>query len=234
MMRLLIVALVGCGSSPSPAPVDPAPPPATPSGNVEISDHALPLVDAWAEVLGGRDAIAKLGTVHMKGECTIGGRACSFESFMSPRGEVRYAVTFADGESFVSGFDGATGWIRRGDSITDATGNDLDDLLRPSFFESYSQFFADRRSGSIDRDGATSLAITPKGVATPAIVRFRSDGLPISVEISGFRVVFKAWSEYLGVQIVQAWTSGPTGAEDSFRLSSVDDQQGTYAKPAAP
>jgi hypothetical protein len=230
MNRLLLVALVGCGSSPSPAPV--TPPPATPSGNVEISDHALPLVDAWAEVLGGRDAIAKLGTVHMKGDCTIGGRACSMEFFVSPRGELRNVVTFSDGESQVSGFDGTTGWVQNGESIIDLTGKHLEELLRPSFFDSYSQFFADRRPGSIDRDGATSLAITPKGVSSPTIVRFRSDGLPISSESGGYRVVFTSWNEYLGVQIVQAWTAGPNGTEDSFRLASVDDQAGTYTKPA--
>ena len=95
-------------------------------------------------------------------------------------------------------------------------GTDLEDLLRPGFLESYSMFFPDRHHGSIKLAGTSGLEILPRGVSVPLVVRFRSDGLPVSAEAPGFRVVFQGWNEYLGVQIAQAWTSGATGTENSF------------------
>jgi transposase-like protein len=66
-------------------------------------------------------------------------------------------------------------------------------------------------------------------ISTPA----RAGSPPTSGPSSrSFRVVFQGWNEYLGVQIAQAWTSGATGTENSFRLSRVDGEHGTYAKPS--
>lgn len=228
-LSTLALVLAGCAKSASP-PVEPAPP-SSPEGNVDIADDALPLVDAWAEALGGRQAIAKLGTVHQKGDCTIAGRTCTFESFVSPGGELRYGVTFPDG-GFVVGFDGTSGWRQEGGTVTDLAGAELEKVLRPAFLESHSMFFPDRQHGSVTREGTSSLAIVPRGVATPLVVRFRTDGLPVSNEAPGFRLVFQSWNEYLGVQIAQSWTSGPTGTENTFRLSRIDDEAGTYTKPA--
>jgi hypothetical protein len=205
--------------------------PPTVSSNVDIADDAVPLVDAWAEALGGRDAIARLGEVHMKGTCTIQSRDCTFESFMSPKGEIWYGVTFQDG-AIVVGYDGTSAWRQEGESVTELTGTDLEDLLRPGLLESYSMVFPDRHHGTIKLAGASGLEILPRAVSVPIVVRFRSDGLPVSDEAPGFRVVFQGWNEYLGVQIVQAWTSGATGTENSFRLSRVDGEHGTYAKPS--
>ncbi len=207
------------------------PAPATSTENVEIADGAQPLVDAWAESLGGRDAIGKLGTVHMTGDCTIQGRACTFESFASPNGEVRFDLAFVDGGGFASAFDGAIAWHRDGDVVTEGAGADLETVRRSAFTSSFSMFFQDRLRGSITRDGASSIAILPRDVTTPMIVRFRSDGLPVSAESPGFRVVFGGWTEYLGVQTASTWTSGPNGTENTFRLASIDDAQGSYAKP---
>jgi hypothetical protein len=70
--------------------------------------------------------------------------------------------------------------------------------------------------------GAVARPYTPQHLGSmPLVVRFRSDGLPVSAEAPGFRVVFQGWNEYLGVQIAQVWTSGATGTENSFRLGRI-------------
>ncbi len=227
-MSCLLAVAVGCGRSASPPPEAPVTPET--ATNVDIADDAMPLVDAWAEALGGRDAISRLGTVHVKGDCVIDQRACTFESFVSPAGEVRYAVAYPDG-GFAYAFDGTAGWRKEGDAVTDLAGADLESARRASFLDSYSMFYPDRQYGRITRDGAASLAILPRGASTPIVMRFRGDQLPVSGDGTGFRVVYTAWNEYLGVQVPQAWTSGPTGSENTFRVSRIDDDKGTYTKP---
>jgi predicted aspartyl protease len=143
-----------------------------------LAPDALPLLDAWATALGGRDAIAALDVVHGKGTYELGGVRGTIEYWQTARGERREEIVLGPLRT-VRVFDGKRGWlVDRNREVRELATFELDDELVVTFRESFAALVTDRRAGMVTRDGET-LVLSPDGGNRAETVIFdRASHLP--------------------------------------------------------
>lgn len=230
----MVVALVAYGcrdqSSASRSAVESE----TKASRVRVDPAARPLLDAWAEALGGRDRIANLGPIHETGTCTFGEVDGTFEVFTTPRGQLHFGVRVGGGANFTM-FDGARAWSLNGSQVTELVGPEVEAQLYPAFLESYSALLLDRRAGAVTYVSSDSVAIQPEGTTQPITITFDASHLPQRFDGPGNRVVqITEWREFRGVKIATAWSSGISVPTDTFRVSDIDHRQTSFVAPTSP
>lgn len=142
----------------------------------QVERDAQPIVDAWANAMGGREAIALLGPLHAKGVYEEGGIRGTVELWVTPRGERREEIVLGPLKE-VRVFDGTRGWlVDRNREVRELAGFELDDQLALAFRDSFAALIVDRRPGTVTRDGK-SLVLAPTGGNRTEMITFVG-GLP--------------------------------------------------------
>jgi predicted aspartyl protease len=175
----ILLLLVACGG-PTPASRAPTTVIATGAPVVTVDANANELLDAWAQAMGGREAISALGALHAKGSYERGGLSGTIELWVTPRGERREEIKVGPIHE-VRVFDGTQGWlVDRNREVRELAGYELDDQRTLVFREIYAPLVVDRRPGSVTRDG-DKLVLAPESSKRPETVTFdRGSGLPDS------------------------------------------------------
>lgn len=110
-------------------------------------------VDRWRDALGGRERLARISSVHRIGTISSGGLTGKVEIWQSTAGQIRTEVHIGP-LATVAVFDGQGGWTTTGDNPPrKLAGEDLARAVTDAFEGSFSQFFPDRRRGSVSAAG---------------------------------------------------------------------------------
>lgn len=119
---------------------------------VRVSAAALPIVDRWAEAIGGRDGVRAFGGWHAKGAYTRGGVTGTIEIWQSLIGERREVLELGIlREERV--WSGTRGWfVDRNREVRPITGFERDDMVANIFFWSWSPLLVEREAGSVEVD----------------------------------------------------------------------------------
>jgi hypothetical protein len=236
----LVLAAIGC-TNPTPTR---GTSPATVSGGAaltSIAPAAQPLVDAWAEAVGGRAAIAALGTLHGTGTYEKGGIVGTIEVWQTPRGERRETVELG----FIKTtrvFDGTHGWlVDRNREVRELAGWEIDEQLAHAYWGAHAALLVDRRPGSVSRSG-DALVLTPAGGNRPDTVTLdRGSHLPDTrVRRDGERLrttTFSDWNAVAGVRLpftVREHTDNPHDAVTIHwrSLTAGTPPPDAFARPA--
>ena len=168
---LLLLAICAC-TNPTPlAPVKPTTVTASGPTLTRVNPDAQPVLDAWADAMGGREAIAALGAIHAKGSYEKGGMIGTIEVWITPRGERREEITLGVLRE-VRVFDGTRGWlVDRNREVRELAGFELDDQRSLAFREAFAPLLTDRRPGTVLRDG-DALTFAPEGGNRPEKISF--------------------------------------------------------------
>jgi len=159
----LVCALAGCSAS---APVVHGPSLTT------ITPDAVAKVDAWAEAIGGRDAIRRFDQFHITARFDKGGLSGTLESWATASGAFRIETTLGVLHE-VHVFDGSRGWlVDPNREVRDLDGPELDDALDDSYIASYAALLLERRAGAIAAGADGSVSVTPAGSHRPLTVTF--------------------------------------------------------------
>lgn len=170
MLRFcLVAALIASCTNPTPSR---APATVVTSGGptfTRVAPDAQPFVDAWADAMGGRAALSRIGAVHGKGTYERGGVRGTIERWETSDGKRREEIT----QGFLREtriFDGTQGWlVDRNREVRELAGYELDDQLTLAFLGSHSALLTDRRPGAVSVE-AGKLVVVPEGSKRPATV----------------------------------------------------------------
>jgi predicted aspartyl protease len=160
------MAAAAC-SNPNPPPLER---PIVTSGGptiTRVSPDTLPLLDAWANAMGGRAAVSALRAVHAKGSYERGGVKGTIEVWETADGKRREEINLGMLRE-VRVFDGARGWlVDRNREVRELAGFELDDQLTLAFVASHAALLTDRRAGEVKLDGER-LVLAADGNKRPA------------------------------------------------------------------
>lgn len=176
MNRLALVCVAACGSPAARAP-------ASPTSVAVIDPAARPLLDAWADAVGGRARIAALGAVHMRGSYEKGGLHGTIDLWTTPRGERREEIQLGFLHE-LRVFDGAHGWlVDRNREVRDLDGFELDDQLALAFRDSFAPLLATSRgvTGAVTVTAKGDLVLAPTGGHRPETVTLGGDHRPAQI-----------------------------------------------------
>lgn len=153
-----------------------------PARSITTIDHgAQPLVDAWATAIGGRDKLASLGALHIRGSYAKGGITGTIDLWETPRGERREELQLAFLHE-LRVFDGTRGWfVDRNGEVRDLDGFELDDQLALGFRDSFAPLLADRVPGAVTTNARGELVLTAAGGHRPETVTLGSDHRPMQI-----------------------------------------------------
>ncbi|HUS32279.1 MAG TPA: retropepsin-like aspartic protease [Kofleriaceae bacterium] len=199
MKRALVVlglSFVGC-SNPNPPHTER---PVVMSGGATVTRVApdtLPVLDAWANAMGGRAAISSIRAVHAKGSYERGGMRGTIELWETASGQRR--------EEIIQGplrelrvFDGTRGWlVDRNREVRELAAFELDDQMTLAFIGAHAALLTDRRAGDVKLDG-DKVVLAPDGSRRPASVWLdRGTHLPDHYEKrDGERTRKITWSDW--------------------------------------
>ncbi|HKO57415.1 MAG TPA: retropepsin-like aspartic protease, partial [Thermoanaerobaculia bacterium] len=164
---LLLILLAGCATAPHPI----------------TKDEAL---DRWAAALGGRERLARIRSVHRELAFTTGGVSGTERGWSTTTGQA-YSETKLGSYSSIATFDGAEGWSAEGDGQPHRiAGPDLSAAMSSAYFDSFAQFFPERRSGTVELVDASGpyvvLLIKPAGGRETRIMLDRTTWLPHAMQ----------------------------------------------------
>jgi hypothetical protein len=170
--HLALVAVAACSGAAAHEPAHP----------LAIVDHgAQPLIDAWAAAIGGRDKIAALGALHIRGSYEKGGITGTIDLWETPRGERREELQ----QAFLHElrvFDGTRGWfVDRNGEVRDLDGFELDDQLALAFRGSFAPLLPDRVPGAVTTNARGELVLTPAGGHRPETMTLGADHRPVQI-----------------------------------------------------
>ncbi len=154
----------------------PAPPPLT-----KLSPAAQPIVDAWAEAIGGRDRVRAAGALHVRGKLTKGGLTGPFDQWTTPRGERRDEHELAFLHEVIV-FDGTRGWfVDRNREVRDLGGFEVDEELALAYLGANAAIAPERLAGTVDVDAHGALVLAPAGGHITLAISFDpATHLPVS------------------------------------------------------
>lgn len=152
-----------------------------PQAPVEIVDPAAkPVVDAWAQAIGGRNRLGKLGAIHVRGAYTKGGLTGTIDLWETARGERREELALGFLHE-VRVFDGTRGWlVDRNGEVRDLDGFELDDQRALAFRDLVPWFLVEQRRGAIGM-AKDRVLLSPDGGHRPEIVRFDAEHRPVEI-----------------------------------------------------
>ncbi len=198
-----------------------------------IDPGAVPLLDAWANAVGGRERLAALHAVHARGTMTQDGRAAAFESWWTDRGE-RKADSDDDGVIRRAVFDGRRGWAADPSGLViELDGAALDVERTGAYLASDSALVQGRLPGAVELVDDHTLRLTAEGSTSsitveldpvthlPLRTRQVDDGTEEVVELSD-------WRDVDGVRF--AFRARTTGQDVSVNdIASIDHDTTTFA-----
>jgi len=169
-----------------------------------VGADAQPVVDAWANAVGGVTAIERLGAWHAKGTLTKGGVTGTIEQFQSPTGARKEILElgFLREERI---YDGTRGWlVDRNREVRELAGFELDDQRAHAFTGVWAPILPSRVAGSVEKKGE-QLVLTPRNGNRPDTVSFDPQTkLPATlVRRDGEKQRITTWSDYKVVHGVQ-------------------------------
>ena len=144
--------MIGCGGSAS-----------TPPASLIIDPAAVPVLDAWAAAIGGRDKIAALDGIHETGTVSREGYPeGTYEIWRMARGERFYRESLA-GFDTVRVFDGTHVWERDGaGNVRDGNGDELAFERTFTFWTSFAALVPGRSAGEVRAATNNTLVIAPR------------------------------------------------------------------------
>jgi len=221
-MRWWLFALAACK-----APAGPA---------LHVDPKAQPLLDAWAEAIGGRAKLAQVHDVHTAGTFRDGTSKGTFEDWASERGEHRHE-TLSDGIHYMTLFDGTRAWdVDASGLVLELDGPALDHERNDAFWASNSLLVPGRLGGEVTLPGDDVIEVIPAGSHTSFLVKIdQATHRPAAtVEmVEGYRVTttFSDWRDVDG--IAEPFSARSTGAETEAELAigTLDHAHGAFAAP---
>jgi len=149
---IAIAIACSCGRNPSPPP----PPPTV------IDPAAVPMLDRWADAVGGRDRLAALTNVHEIGLVDhVGFPQGRYELWWTTAGQRVYHDVTA-GFDVTAVFDGTRGWVRDGaGNVRELHGDELVFERTFSFWTSFSALLPYRLPGEV-RPSPQGVLLLPK------------------------------------------------------------------------
>ena len=181
------------------------------------------VLERWLKALGGRDKLAGVHAMYVKAIVVSSGQIGTLENWQTADGKYKATVSLGDHE-FTTVCDGQAGWASGdGGPAEDLAGNPLAAAITRSYLGSYSQFFPDRRPGSVEwvreDPDAYVIQILPSGGLPITFYLDKNTGLPIRHEmVDGERTLtffYLEWKDYNGLKAMQRGrqTSGPNAPE---------------------
>lgn len=181
-----------------------APPSAAAATLTAVGADAKPIVDAWANAVGGAATIERLGAWRAKGTLTKGGVTGTIEVLQAATGARKEIVElgFLREERI---YDGNRGWlVDRNREVRALAGFELDDQRANAFSGVWAPIVTTRVTGTVDKQGE-QLVLTPKDGNRPDTVSFDPQTkLPTTlVRRDGEKQRTTTWSDYKPVDGVQ-------------------------------
>ncbi len=205
------------------------------------------VLERWLKALGGRDKLAAVRSMYVKAIVVSNGQIGTLENWQTAEGKYKATVSLGDHE-FTTVCDGQSGWAMGDGNVEDLAGNTLAAAVTRSYLGSYSQFFPDRRPGSMEwvreDDDAYVIRLLPAGGLPITFYLDKNTGLPLRHEIvDGDRTLtfyYLEWKDYSGLKVMQRGrqSTGPNAPELSVTAQDVSwnptlDPK-VFQKPAAP
>lgn len=181
------------------------------------------VLERWLKALGGRDKLAAVHSMYVKAIVVSNGQIGTLENWQTADGKYKATVSLGDHE-FTTVCDGQTGWAAGdGGGAEDLAGNPLAAAITRSYLGSYSQFFPDRRPGSVEwvreDDDAYVIQLLPTGGLPITFYLDKNTGLPLRHEmVDGERTLtfyYLEWKDYSGLKVMQRGrqSSGPNAPD---------------------
>ena len=204
------------------------PTPAGPGEPHPVRTHFV--LERWLKALGGRDKLSAVRSMYVKAIVVNSGQVGTLENWQTADGKYRATVSLGDHE-FTTVCDGQAGWAASDGAAEDLAGNALAAAVTRSYLGSYSQFFPDRRPGSIEwvREDPDTFVIQmlPAGGLPITFYLDKNTGLPLRHEmVDGERTLtfyYLEWKDYSGLKALQRGrqTSGPDSPDLSVTAQDI-------------
>jgi aspartyl protease/PDZ domain-containing protein len=208
-----------------------------------IGPDAAPLLDAWAEAIGGRARLARTTLVHERGRAELGGLAGSFQRWSTSRGQRREEIALGDALRTAQVFDGARGWLSdRNRQVRDLDGPEIEEQQAQVYLAAWAALLPGRRAGSVVRGAAGELVVAPAG-GRPLTVTFDpATHLPRTIarrDAEKTRTLeLSDWREVAGIRFPFTFRDGAGDPRDTLvvHLEAVEldgraPAETTFARP---
>ena len=171
------------------------------------------VLDRWAAVLGGREKLEKLRTIHTRGSIQTGGLNGTFERWSTWRGEFRMVIDLSSAIHQVNIFDGNQGWaMDASGSVHDLSAGNLRSAISSAYEASESFFFPGRLAGEVvfaGRDAVQSayvVRLEPAGGNPVTVFLDENTFLPKREETTGplgnnRSITIAGWRDIAGIKI---------------------------------
>lgn len=209
---------------------------------------AKPLLDAWAQALGGREKLAAIQTYRTQTAVKMFGLDGVIQEWIDVNGRHRLELDLGGMFHVEQRYDGSEAWgVDQNGKVARMTGTELEGELTSLYDGTFSHLVAGRRAGQVealgkDQDGKLDvLAITPQGGRRTTWYLDPQSHLPVRSERpEGDRTQvthYSDWKEFAGVRFatsVRTSTGDPkydvtaTVQQVEFGVA-VDDAM--FAKP---
>lgn len=169
------------------------------------------VLERWAEALGGREALQRVATLHVRGSIETGGMKGTYERWATSSGDLRRVVDLSGAYHQVNVFDGKDAWMMdNSGAVHEIAGDALKTLVSSAYEASESFLFADRMPGSVELVSDASnqdtvvLRLEPRDGMPMTVYLDAKSFLPQREETSdsmGKRVVtFSGWRDFGGLK----------------------------------
>ena len=203
---------------------------------LHVDAKVQPLLDAWADAVGGRVRLAQVHATHEVGTYRDGSSTGAFEDWANERGEHRHE-SVADGIRYVTVFDGTRAWdVDASGLVLELDGPALDHERNSAFRASGSLLVPGRLGGDVTLVGDNLIEIMAAGSHRSFEVRLDpATHLPAATieVVGGYRMTttFADWHDVDG--ILEPATSRSTGAETEGEghVDKLDQAPGDFTAP---
>lgn len=142
------------------------------------------VLDRWASALGGRERLRSVRTTYTRAVVETGGLKGTVETWSDSTGRHKEVSDFGSVLRETTVFDGTRGWERNTNGrVRELAGSDLEQQVTEAYLASFSQFFPDRRRGTVeyagDEAGAWILRVKPEGGRAITCYIDQKTGLPL-------------------------------------------------------
>lgn len=197
------------------------------------ADELAPLLDRWANALGGRERLAEPTVIEQRLTGTMFGLDAKVRSWTALDGRVRVELDLGGGlYTFLQVFDGERGWqVDQNGKLSPVEGAELESMITSGYTDRRIQLL-DASRGTIemlDRDPeGPRVRCLPQGGKPVTFVLDPETGLPLRYEVPAQERVqvttIRDWAEHGGILFASVWdqTEGDPQYDAHLELEAVE------------